>query len=83
MRANCFETFSLVIKPAIVRVILRLAVINQWKIRLVDVNNIFLNGELTEEVVMDQPEGFISAEKSDYICTLHKSLYGLKQVPRT
>ena len=64
-------------------VVLSLVVMNQWKIRLVDVNNVFLNGELIEEVVMDQPEGFISAEKSDYKCKLHKSLYGHKQVPRT
>ncbi|XP_024039375.1 uncharacterized protein LOC112098012 [Citrus clementina] len=53
MGVNCFETFSPVIKPATVRVILSLAVMNQWKIRQVDVNNAFLNGELTEEVFMD------------------------------
>ena len=78
MGVNCFETFSPVIKSAIVRVVLSLAVMNQWKIRQVDVNNAFLNGELTEEVFMDQPEVFISAEKPDYVCKLHKSLCGLK-----
>ncbi|KAH9751306.1 hypothetical protein KPL71_014242 [Citrus sinensis] len=71
-----------VIKPATVRVILSLAVMNQWKIRQVDVNNAFLNGELTEEVFMDQPEGFVDVEKLAYVCKLHKSLYGLKQAPR-
>ncbi|KAH9669936.1 retrovirus-related pol polyprotein from transposon RE1 [Citrus sinensis] len=79
---NCFETFSPVIKPATVRVVLSLAVMNQWKIRQVDVNNAFLNGDLTEEVFMDQPEGFISFEKPDFVCNFHKSLYGLKQAPR-
>ena len=82
MGVNCFETFSLVIKPATVRVVLSIAVMNNWKIRQVNVNNDFLNGELSEEVFMDQPEGFISANKSDYVCKLHKSLYGLKQAPR-
>ncbi|KAH9753212.1 retrovirus-related pol polyprotein from transposon RE1 [Citrus sinensis] len=82
MGVNCFETFSPVIKPATVRVILSLAVMNQWKIRQVDVNNAFLNGELTEEVFMDQPEGFVDVEKPEYVCKLHKSLYGLKQAPR-
>ncbi|KAH9779612.1 retrovirus-related pol polyprotein from transposon RE2 [Citrus sinensis] len=79
---NCFETFSPVIKPVTVIVVLSLAVMNQWKIRQVDVNNAFLNGDLTEEVFMDQPEGFISTEKPDFVCKLHKSLYGLKQAPR-
>ena len=82
MGVNCFETFSPVIKLATVRVVLSLAVMSNWKIRQVDVNNAFLNGELSEEVFMDQPEGFIIAEKPDYVCKLHKSLYGLKQPPR-
>lgn len=41
-------------------------------------NNVFLNRDL-----MDEPESFIDAEKSDYMCKLYKSLYGLKQTPRT
>ena len=82
MGVNCFETFSPVTKPATVRVVLSLAVMSNWKIRQIDVNNAFLNGELSEEVFMDQLEGFISAEKPDYVCKLHKSLYGLKQASR-
>ncbi|KAH9684823.1 retrovirus-related pol polyprotein from transposon RE2 [Citrus sinensis] len=79
---NYFETFSPVVKSATVRVILSLAVMNQWRIRQVDVNNAFLNGELTKEVFMSQPDGFIDAQRSDFVCKLHKSLYGLKQAPR-
>ena len=40
---NYFETFNPVVKSATVRVILNLAVMNQWRIRQVDVNNAFLN----------------------------------------
>ncbi|KAH9750824.1 retrovirus-related pol polyprotein from transposon RE1 [Citrus sinensis] len=79
---NYFETFGPVVKSATVRVILSLAVMNQWRIRQVDVNNAFLNGELTEEVFMSQPDGFIDAQRSDFVCKLHKSLYGLKQALR-
>ena len=79
---NYFETFSPVIKPATVRVVLSLVVMNQWKVRQVDVNNAFLNGELTEEVFMCQPEGFFDNQKPSYVCKLHKSLYGLKQALR-
>ncbi|KAH9704480.1 retrovirus-related pol polyprotein from transposon RE1 [Citrus sinensis] len=77
---NYSETFSLVIKSSTVRVILSLAVMKEWKVRQIDVNNAFLNGELSEDVYMTQPEGFES--KKGYICKLNKALYGLKQAPK-
>ena len=76
------ETFSPVVKASTVRVILSLAVLNQWVIRQVDVNNAFLNGILIEEVYMAQPEGFVDSTKPNHICKLNKALYGLKQAPR-
>ncbi|KAH9678443.1 retrovirus-related pol polyprotein from transposon RE1 [Citrus sinensis] len=79
---NYFETFSPVVKAATVRVVLSLAVMNQWQIRQVDVNNAFLNGDLIDEVFMSQPEGFIDSKRPDFVCKLHKALYGLKQAPR-
>ncbi|XP_031265477.1 uncharacterized protein LOC116123874 [Pistacia vera] len=47
-----FETFSLVIKPSIIRIILTLSVTNGWDIQQVDVNNAFLNGTLNETIYM-------------------------------
>lgn len=43
-------------KSATIRVVISLAVMNQWKIRQIIVNNAFLDGELTKEVFMDQRE---------------------------
>jgi hypothetical protein len=47
-----------------------------------DVKSSFLNGELEEEVYIEQPEGFQLSENADYVCKLKKALYGLKQAPR-
>ena len=76
------ETFSLVVKASIVRVILSLVVMNNWMIRQVDVNNALLNGILVEDVYMAQPEGFVDPAKPHHVCKLKKALYGLKQAPR-
>jgi hypothetical protein len=43
-----------------------------------DVKSSFLNGELKEEVYIENPEGFQLLENVDYVCKLHKALYGLK-----
>ena len=76
------ETFSPVIKPPTIRMILSLAVSLNWPLKQLDVSNAFLHGILKEEVYMFQPQGYISAQHPDYVCRLHKSIYGLKQAPR-
>uniref|UniRef100_A0A2N9H210 Uncharacterized protein n=1 Tax=Fagus sylvatica TaxID=28930 RepID=A0A2N9H210_FAGSY len=76
------ETFSPVVKPPTVRIILSLAAQNQWSLRQLDVSNAFLHGLLKETVFMAQPLGFVNSSLPSHVCHLHKSLYGLKQAPR-
>ena len=65
-------------KPAIVRLVLSLALSKGWKVRQFDFNSAFLNGELTKEVFMLQLEGYQS-NTPHLVCRLHKALDGLKQ----
>ena len=44
-----------------------------------DVKCAFLNGDLTEEIYMQQPQRF--STNPSLVCRLRKSLYGLKQAP--
>jgi hypothetical protein len=76
------ETFSLVIKPSTIRVVLTLAVHFDWIIKQLDVSNTFLQGHLTETVYMEQPLGFIDKTHSHKVCKLNKAIYCLKQAPR-
>ncbi|KAK4364459.1 hypothetical protein RND71_015817 [Anisodus tanguticus] len=47
-----------------------------------DVKTAFLNGDLEEEIYMDQPERYVVQGQEKKVCQLVKSLYGLKQAPK-
>jgi hypothetical protein len=53
-----------------------------WKLHQMDVKTSFLNGEIEEEVYIEQPEGFVVHNEKYHVCRLKKALYGLKQAPR-
>ncbi|CAN1131585.1 Retrovirus-related Pol polyprotein from transposon RE2 [Linum perenne] len=76
------DTFSPVLKPATLRLILSLAVTHSWPLHQIDISNAFLHGSITEELYMTQPQGFVDPDKPNHVCRLRKSLYGLKQAPR-
>ncbi|GKC69110.1 ribonuclease H-like domain-containing protein [Tanacetum coccineum] len=77
------ETFSPVVKPATVRMVLSLGMSRKWPIHKLDVKNAFLNGDLSETVYMHQPPGFVDNRYPHHVCLLQRSLYGLKQAPRS
>jgi histone deacetylase 1/2 len=76
------ETFSPVVKPASVRIVLSLALSRSWPIHQLDVNNAFLQGTLSETMYCAQPPGFENFAHPDCVCRLNRSLYGPKQAPR-
>ncbi|RVW50044.1 Retrovirus-related Pol polyprotein from transposon RE2 [Vitis vinifera] len=76
------DTFSPVAKIASVRLLLSMAAMRSWPLYQLDIKNVFLHGDLAEEVYMEQPPGFVAQGESGLVCRLRRSLYGLKQSPR-
>nr|GEW22904.1 ribonuclease H-like domain-containing protein [Tanacetum cinerariifolium] len=64
------ETFSLVVKPITICMVLSLVVSCQWPIHQLDVKNAFLNGDLSETVYMHQPPGFVDNRQGSQVTYL-------------
>jgi hypothetical protein len=76
------ETFAPVVKFTSLRLLLSLAAINDWEIEQMDFITAFLNGDIEEEIYMEQPKGLEIKGQENKVFLLKKSLYGLKQAPR-
>ena len=76
------DTFSPVGKMTSVRLFISLVVTHNWDLHQLDIKNVFLHGDLQDEVYMEQPLGFVAQGEIGKVCRLRKSLYGLKQSPR-
>jgi hypothetical protein len=76
------ETFAPVARYTSIRTVIALATSMGWKLHQMDVKTTFLNGEIEEEVYIEQPEGFMIHDEKSYVYRLKKSLYGLKHAPR-
>ena len=76
-----FDTYAPVARISSIRCLIALASIHNLVIHQMDVKTAFLNGDLEEEIYMEQPEGFITPGQEKKVCKLVKSLYGLKQAP--
>ena len=77
-----FDTYAPVARITSIRVLLSLSSIYDLFVHQMDVKTAFLNGDLDEEVYMEQPEGFVLPGNEHKVCKLIKSLYGLKQAPK-
>lgn len=73
------ETFALVAKLNSVRVLISIATNKGWPLYQFDVKNVFLHGDLAEEVYMWLPPGFLPSSSKGKVCRHKKALYGLKQ----
>ena len=76
------ETFAPVARLEALKMFLSYSYHKNFKVYQMDVKSVFLNGDLEEEVYMEQPEGFSLTNNPNYVCKLKKALYGLKQAPR-
>lgn len=74
-----FDTYSPVSKLTSIRIVLALAALRNLKVHQMDVDTVFLNRNLDEEIYMEQSEGHVVQDKKRKVCKLVKSLYGLKQ----
>jgi len=74
------ETFTLVAKMTSVRCFLSVAIAKGWDLHQLDVNDVFLHGDLEEEVYMTLPPSFTCSTPTN-VCRLQKLLYDLRQAP--
>ena len=77
------DTFSPVAKITFVQLFISLAATHNWDLHQLDINNVFLHGDLQEELYMEQRPRFVAEGEIGKVCRLWKSLYGLKQSLRT
>jgi hypothetical protein len=73
---------SLIAKMTTVIIVIATTTTKGWSLHQMDVNNVFLHGDL-QEVYMEQPPGYVDQTRPNLVCRLKKTLYGLKQTPRT
>ncbi|GER47805.1 gag-pol polyprotein [Striga asiatica] len=77
------ETFSPVAMLKSIRILLAVAAHMDYEVWQMDVKTAFLNGNLQEDIYMQQPEGFIAEGREHLVCKLNRSIYGLKQASRS
>lgn len=76
------ETFAPVVRHSTIRIVLALAVQHELLIHHIDIVAAYLNGDLEDDVYMEQPPMFKDPNNERKVCKLKKALYGLRQAGR-
>ena len=80
---NYFETFAPVIQWSTIRLVLIFILTQGWTTRVIDYTNAFPQANIDTDIFVEMPALFGSKQGTDKVLKLKKSLYGLKQSPRT
>jgi len=72
------ETFAPVARLEAIRIFLAYTAHKKFTVFQMDVKSVFLNGELEEEVYVEQPPGFVDPKYPNHVYRLDKALYCLK-----
>ena len=75
-------TFSPTLRITSIRLLFAISAYLNLEVHYVDIETTFLHGDLEETIYMEQPKMMKNEKYPDYVCKLHKPLYGLKQSPR-
>ena len=70
-----FDTYSPVTRINSIRMVLAIAALRNLEIHQMNAKTTFLNGELDEEIYIEQLEGFSTPRQEKKVCKLVKSLY--------
>nr|GEZ60162.1 retrovirus-related Pol polyprotein from transposon TNT 1-94 [Tanacetum cinerariifolium] len=79
---NFEESFAPVARLEAIRIFLAYAAHKNMVVYHMDVKTTFLNGNLRENVYVNQPDGFVDPDNPNHMYKLKKALNGLKQAPR-
>ncbi|KAL0117638.1 hypothetical protein PUN28_008790 [Cardiocondyla obscurior] len=76
------EVFAPVARYETIRTLLAASVNEEMYVHQMDVISAYVQGELNDEIYMEQPEMFVKHGHEEKVCKLLKPLYGLKQSGR-
>ena len=76
------DKYSPVTRITSIHMVIAIAALRSLDIHQMGVNIAFLNGDLDEEIYLEQPKGFSTPGQNKKVCKHVKSLYCLKQATK-